>query len=66
MKNIPWLIKWALRQSLGRDRGDYYIGVLSGPVGAFLDIAFGREIAAAESAIAAAEAELNRLLGNIK
>jgi hypothetical protein len=66
MKTIPWILKWALRQSLGRERGDYFIGVLSGPVGAFLDIVFGREIAAAEAAIGKAEAELGRLLGNIK
>lgn len=45
--NLPWAVKWALRQGLGRKRGEVVIEVLEGPVGQIIDFALqGRAVAA--------------------
>lgn len=64
--NLPWIVRWALRQGLGKARGEVVIGLLSGPLGLLIDLATGGKIAAALGHVDDAAAKVAAVAGGGK
>lgn len=64
--NLPWIVRWALRQGLGKARGEIVIGLLSGPLGLLIDLATGGKIAAALGQVDDAAATVAAVAGGGK
>ena len=63
---LPWVVRWALRQGLGRARGEVVIGLLSGPLGLLIDLATGGKIAQALGQVDKAAADVAAVAGGGK
>lgn len=59
--NLPWIVRWALRQGLGKARGEVVIGLLSGPLGLLIDYATGGKIAHALGQVDKAAADVAKV-----
>jgi hypothetical protein len=47
--NLSKFAQWAIRQSMGSKRGDAAIAILSGPIGAIIDMALSGKVSEALS-----------------
>lgn len=60
--NLNAFLRWALRQALGKRRGQAAIDLLTGPVGGLIDMAAGGRVSAALTQIETATAPLASVL----